>query len=51
MTDGDIMREYEKIKITVCGLETLTPSTADAIEVTFMYESVYTNAAIEWSEI
>ena len=51
MTDGEIMREYEKIKITVCGLETLTPSTADAIEVTFMYESVYTNAAIEWSEI
>ena len=45
------MREYEKIKITVCGLETLTVNNADPYIVTFLYESVYNNAAIEWSEI
>jgi hypothetical protein len=51
MTDGDIMREYEKIKITVCGLETLTVNDADPYVVTFVYEPVYNDAAIEWSEI
>lgn len=52
MTNGTaIMREYEKIKITVCGLETLTASSADAYNISFDKVSIYEGASIPWSTL
>lgn len=44
------MQDYERIKVTICGLETLTASSG-VYTATFPYVAVYANAAIEWSVI
>ena len=51
LTHGGKAVDYEKIRITICGLETLTPSSSDPIALAYTQESTYTGLSIPWSTI
>jgi hypothetical protein len=51
LTYGSKTIDYEKIKITVCGLEILSSGTADPLEFYYSYEATYTGLSIPWSTI
>ena len=51
LTWGDKAVDYEKIKITICGLETLTPASSSPIVYTYNFANTYSGLSIPWSTI
>lgn len=50
LTHGDKAVDYEKIKITICGLETLAAPSA-VISYTFAYDAASSGIKIPWSTV
>lgn len=51
LTHGDKTIDYEKIKITICGLETLAPTSATKISYTIAYDASSSGYKLPWSTI
>jgi hypothetical protein len=51
LTYGSKAVDYTKIKITICGAETLTPISTDVLFYSFAYSAAYTGGSIPWSTI
>lgn len=51
LTIGDKAVDYEKVKVTVCGLETFTTSSSDPLFYVYSYSATYAGLSIPWSEI